>query len=62
MQKNAEEDKKLELMSSEKRRIRKMQLRKDLQDLIAERRRKHAENMQIMLKLHDQELEELAER
>lgn len=62
MQKNAEEDMKLEMMSAEKRRIRKMQLRKDLQDLIGERRRKHAENMQILLKLHDQELAELAER
>ncbi|KAL3278980.1 hypothetical protein HHI36_016497 [Cryptolaemus montrouzieri] len=62
MQKNADDNAKLDMLTSEKRRIKKMQLRRDLQDLIAERRKKHAENMQILLKLHEQELAELAER
>ncbi|KAK9884626.1 hypothetical protein WA026_007466 [Henosepilachna vigintioctopunctata] len=59
---NIKEGEKLEIMTAEKQRIKKVQLRKDLQELMAERRRKHAENMQIMQRLHEQEMEELAER
>lgn len=53
---------KLEQLSEQKRRMKTLQFRRDIENMMMERRQKHAEEMQLLLKLEEQEKQESEER
>lgn len=53
------EDERIDRLTAEKKRIKMLQLRKDIEEMMAARRQKHAEEMQTLKKL--KELEDKAE-
>lgn len=56
------EQAKLEQLSEQKRRMKMLQLRRDIEQMMTERRQKHAEEMQRLMKLEEQEKEEAEQR
>lgn len=56
------EDEKLEQMSAQKQRMKMLQLRRDVEQMMADRRQKRAEEMQLMIKLKEQEEQEMEYR
>ena len=56
------EYKRLELLSNEKRRLKMIECRKEVEKMMIERRQRHAEEMQLLLKLKEQEEMEAEER
>ncbi|XP_018580370.1 meiosis-specific nuclear structural protein 1-like [Anoplophora glabripennis] len=56
------EDAKLEQMSQQKRRMRMLQLRRDVEQMMIDRRQKYAEEMQLSIKLKEQEDHEMEKR
>lgn len=56
------EDERLEQLSTQKRRLKMLQLRKDVEEMMKDRRRRRAEEMQELMKLMEQEQKEQAER
>lgn len=58
----AAEDERLEQLSAQKKRLKMLQLRKDVEEAIQERRRKRAEEMQLITKLLEEEAKTNEER
>lgn len=56
------EDEKLEQMSAQKRRMKMLQLKRDVEEMMTDRRQRRAEEMQLLIKLQEQEDEEMAKR
>lgn len=56
------EDEKLEQMSAQKRRMKMLQLKRDVEEMMTDRRQRRAEEMQLLIKLQQQEDEEMAKR
>jgi len=56
------EDEKLEQMSAQKRRMKMLQLKRDVEEMMTDRRQRRAEEMQLFIKLQEQENEEMAKR
>lgn len=53
---------KLDQLSDQKRRMKMLQLRRDVEDMMNDRRQKYAENMQLQKRLEEEEEKELEER
>ncbi|XP_050306031.1 meiosis-specific nuclear structural protein 1-like [Anthonomus grandis grandis] len=56
------EDEKIEQMSAQKRRMKMLQLRRDVEQMMTDRRQKRAEEMQLMIRLQEQEEKEMEDR
>ncbi|KAJ8921789.1 hypothetical protein NQ315_008415 [Exocentrus adspersus] len=56
------EDEKLEQLSDQKKRMKMLQLRKDVEQMILERRQKRAEEMQLLIKIKEEEEDEMKKR
>lgn len=56
------EQAKLDQLSEQKRRMKMLQLRRDIEQMMTERRQKRAEEMQLLLKLEEQEKQEAEQR
>lgn len=56
------EDQRLEQLSAHKKRLKMMQLKKDIEEMITVRRQKRAEEMTNLVKLREKEQLELNER
>ncbi|XP_030760355.1 meiosis-specific nuclear structural protein 1 [Sitophilus oryzae] len=56
------EDHKLEQMSEQKRRMKMLQLRRDVEDTMNERRQRRAEELELINKIREQEQKELEDR
>lgn len=56
------EQAKLDQLSEQKRRMKMLQLRRDIEQTMTERRQKRAEEMQLLLKLEEQEKQEAEQR
>lgn len=56
------EDQRLEQMSDQKKRMKMLQLRRDVEQMMVDRRQKKAEEMQLMIKLKEQEDKEMEDR
>lgn len=49
-------------MSQQKKRMKMLQLRREVEQMMLDRRQKHAEEMQLAIKLDEQEAEEMEKR
>nr|XP_023027239.1 meiosis-specific nuclear structural protein 1-like [Leptinotarsa decemlineata] len=56
------EDEKLEQLSAQRKRMRMLQLRRDVEQMMIERRQKHAEELQLLINLEEQAHMEMEER
>lgn len=56
------EDDRLEQLSAQKKRLKMLQLRKDVEQMMTERRQKRAEEMQRLMRLLEEEEKEQMER
>jgi len=56
------EDERLEQMSAQKKRMRMLQLRRDVEQMMIDRRQKRAEDMQLLIKLKEQDDKEIEDR
>lgn len=56
------EDEKIEQMSAQKKRMKMLQLRRDVEQMMIDRRQKRAEEMQCLIKLKEQEDQQMENR
>jgi hypothetical protein len=56
------EDQRLEQLSNQKRRMKMLECRREVERMMAERRQRHAEEMQLLMKLKEQDEMEAEER
>lgn len=52
------EDERLEQLSAQKKRMKMLQLRREVEEMMTERRQKRAEEMQLLMKLQEEEEKE----
>lgn len=56
------EDERLEQLTAERKRLKMIQLRKDVEDMMRQKRQQRAEQMQEFMRLYDEEQKEMAEK